>query len=290
MALLDPQTARSLQYVRVPPEGIDLEGFPDFLVVGPQRTGTTWLQKNLERHPEVFMASPKELFFFNLLDRPDFPLYQSSDLAWYLSHFRESEEEVARKQERSLSQYGMPYAPRVRGEATAGYAAMGPRLIREVAILNPGIKAILTVRDPVERAWSHAKLDLTTDKGGSISDVSDRQFEAFFKMRYQRRCGRYQEHISNWRQFLGRDALLVCLFEDLRDRPEEFLQRIFRFLGVRDDIRLNEGAVHRRENETRDIGVPPRYREMLDRILRNEIEEWRDLIGKYRKGLTGTSL
>ena len=124
---------------------------------------------------------------------------------------------------------------------------------------------------------------------GSISEVSDSQFEVFFKMRYQRRCGRYQEQISNWRQFLEPDALLVCLFEDLRDKSEEFLQRIFRFLGIRDDIRLNEGAVHRRENETEDIGVPPKYREMLNHILRKEIEEWEDLVGQYRKDQPVTS-
>lgn len=282
MAQLDQEKARLLRYVRVPPDGIDLGGFPDFLILGPQRTGTTWLQKNLERHPEVFMATPKELFFFNLLDLPSFPLYRSSDLEWYLSHFRESESEVARKQERALAQCGLPYTPRVRGEATAGYAAMGPHLIREVTILNPRIKAILTIRDPVERAWSHAKLDLTTDKGGSISEVSDSRFEAFFKTGYQKRCARYQEQISNWRQFLEPDALLVCLFDDLRDKSEEFLQRIFRFLGVREDVKLNQGSVRRRENETEDIEVPPRFREMLSQILRAEIEQWRDLVGRYR--------
>lgn len=41
--------------------------FPDFLLIGPQRTGTTWLHRNLILHPDIYMPPEKELYYFNNL-------------------------------------------------------------------------------------------------------------------------------------------------------------------------------------------------------------------------------
>ncbi len=55
------------------------------------------------------------------------------------------------------------YRPLVRGEATASYATLRGDVIRQIMLLNPGVKAILMVRDPVDRVWSHARKELMTD-------------------------------------------------------------------------------------------------------------------------------
>ena len=44
-----------LHWIRVARAGASLRNFPDFLIVGPQRTGTTWLFYNLRGHPEIFL-------------------------------------------------------------------------------------------------------------------------------------------------------------------------------------------------------------------------------------------
>ena len=38
---------------------------PNLLVIGASRAGTTWIDANLRRHPEVFMHATKELHFFD---------------------------------------------------------------------------------------------------------------------------------------------------------------------------------------------------------------------------------
>ena len=43
-------------------------------------------------------------------------------------------------------------------------------LIDEVVTLNPEIRVVLMVRDPVERAWSHAKKDLVRNRGRRFED------------------------------------------------------------------------------------------------------------------------
>jgi len=54
---------------------------PTFLVIGAQKSGTSWLAAMLGQHPEVFMASPKELHYFDLIENHD----RGPD--WYRSFF-----------------------------------------------------------------------------------------------------------------------------------------------------------------------------------------------------------
>src|SRR5437763_16018587 len=42
---------------------------PDFICVGPQKTGTGWLYEQLESHPDFWMPPIKELQYFNQLSR-----------------------------------------------------------------------------------------------------------------------------------------------------------------------------------------------------------------------------
>ncbi|MGE0611353.1 MAG: sulfotransferase domain-containing protein, partial [Hyphomicrobiales bacterium] len=37
---------------------------PDFLVIGAQKCGTTWLQEMLHQHPDVFVPEIKEVNYF----------------------------------------------------------------------------------------------------------------------------------------------------------------------------------------------------------------------------------
>ena len=127
--ILDDATRAQLRYTTTVRSGIDLRDFPDFLIVGPQRTGTTWLHANLREHPEVLMSEPKEIFFFSRLKTPEHPGYQSNDLEWYLKLFRYPLWRTLLKHGTSLRRYGEFFRPRVRGEATASYAALDPDII-----------------------------------------------------------------------------------------------------------------------------------------------------------------
>ena len=149
-----------LKYVKVPRGRVDLRCFPDFLLVGPHRTGTTWLYRNLYEHPEVLLSEPKELYFFDRLKTLDDPRYRSNELSYYLRFFRDTPASWARRMAHHLGKYRELYRPKVRGEATASYAVIDRDVIAEIATLNPNLKAVILIRNPVDRAWSHAKKDL----------------------------------------------------------------------------------------------------------------------------------
>ncbi len=276
--MIAPEIIDRLRYVRVTdPSAVDMSRFPDFLIIGPQRTGTTWLHANLREHPEVFLSEPKELFYFSRLC--DEHLHEERsippDLSWYLDFFKESPLRYLRKQALSLYFSRRLYAPRVRGEATASYAAMDREVIDELAVLAPGTKAIMMVRDPIERAWSHAKKDLVRNVGKKIEDVTDSEVEEFVSRPYQVRCARYAENLANWRSALGDDNVFVGRFEEVSARPVKLMCEVMSFLGVSADPRFAGRSVNTAVNPAGGSAIPPRYREMLERILSEELEAWR---------------
>ena len=117
--------------------------FPDFLIVGTKRGGTTSLFNYLLMHPGVLGLYPQLRgrkstdFFFKERGRGE---------RWYRSHFHT--ETYRRMVERRLG-----YRP-VSGEASP-YYLWDHRIAPQVKQICGGVKAIALLRDPVERAWSH---------------------------------------------------------------------------------------------------------------------------------------
>jgi hypothetical protein len=279
--LLKEDARARLRYVRAEPGRVDLSRFPDFLIIGPQRTGTTWLHANLREHPEIFLAEPKEIFFFSRIKTPEHPKFQSDALAWYLARFRYPPWLLGYKHAMCLSRYGERFRPKIRGEATASYAAIDRDVIEEIAALNPEIKAIMMVRHPVERAWSHAKKDLARNLGRSLESVTDEQFHAFFRDPYQIRCARYTECLDNWRSVLAPNHVLVGRFEEVATEPIDFLTRVLRFLGVSSEARYIPTSAKETINPTEGAAVPERHRRFLEDLLAEEVASWqRTFCGK----------
>ncbi len=273
--LLTEDLRARLRYVRTEPGPLDLSRFPEFLIIGPQRTGTTWLHANLREHPEILLAEPKELFFFSRIKTPEHPKFESDKLAWYLGHFRYPPWLLAYKHAMCVARHREFFHPKIRGEATASYAAIDRDVIEEIAALNPDIKAIMMVRDPVERAWSHAKKDLARNLGRSLDGITDEQFQAFFRDPYQIRCARYAECLENWRSVLAPGRVLVGRFEEMATLPMDFLIRVLRFLGVSSDRRHIQASASEAINPTEGSAVPERHRRFLEELLAQEIASWR---------------
>ncbi len=119
---------------------------------------------------------------------PDHRRFRFPYLEDYLRAMADTPRSTFKRNYDSLRKVGRLYSPRIRGEATASYAALPEEVIREIATLNPEIKAILMIRDPLERAWSHARKDLLIE--GQRAD--DLQTDALSRLLFkgeQRRPG-----------------------------------------------------------------------------------------------------
>ena len=172
---------------------------PDFLYIGTSKAGSTWLFNVLARHPDVFLASNKGLYYFDAhLDRGE---------EWYLGHFTGSAEFLTR------------------GEVSHSYLS-SPEAPRRIARLNPAMRLLVCLREPVDRAFSDY-LDLRKNQqyDGSFNGA----LESYPRLLDR---GRYATHLRRYLEVFPREQLLVQLFDDLKADPQAYADDVFDFLGV----------------------------------------------------------
>ena len=117
--------------------------------------------------------------------------------------------------------------------------------------LLPDVKLIVILRNPVDRAYSHYHHILRTNNeplsfekaielekeryaGEREQLIKDPDFvpDHYRKHSYLAR-GFYAEQLENWFRHYGRKQFLILATEDLRKSPQQTLDQIFDFLGVR---------------------------------------------------------
>ena len=282
--------------------------FPDFLIIGPQRTGTTWLVANLRYHPELQMSYPKELYFFNRLKLKenkysrhyyDFRWhliwkkpatffrevvkvfffdwfktgwFKANELEWYMRFFQDDFISRFSKKRENVERAPSDLKPKMIGEATATYAILDEDVIQDIMTINPDMKAILIVRDPAERAWSHAKKDLVRNAFRNMSDTSKDEFASFFTKEEQLKCGNHTGNIDKWSHYLKPENLFVGFYDDIQLRPAEMLMDLFEFLGVTADEKFVSPKATQIINGTGPSRIPAEYKTMLDDIFKEEKE------------------
>jgi hypothetical protein len=186
---------------------------PNFLYIGTSKAGSTWLFNTLAIHPQVHLASSKGLYFFDQ--------HYDRGVDWYLDQFR-----------------GAGDVPAV-GEISHSYLS-SPDAERRIAQLNPAMRLLVCLREPVDRAFSDY-LDLL--KNGHF----DGSFEAAVE-RYPRLVdrGRYATHLQRYFGCFPAEQISVQLFDDLRADPQSYADVTFDFLAV-DRLQLPSAALKRRQ-------------------------------------------
>lgn len=261
----------------------DLRNFPDFMILGPQRTGTTWLYFNLHLHPEILMHRMKETYFFSSVGKPPHPRCPFQTLEDYLDSFNETPGEILRKHYTSLRKSLTLYRPRLRGEASASYALLGEDLITEIIGFKPGLKGILMLRHPVERAWSHAKKTLVRDRSES-APVTLEAFRDYLKSSGQRQRADYRGMIERWQRHLRPAHLYLGRYDRIASEPGEFLADVERFLGVTTKALFFNRHLTIKLNPTSDFEIPADIESFLREFLASDIAAYEEILAEIGSG------
>jgi hypothetical protein len=188
---------------------------PNLIIIGAMRSGTSALARYLGAHPEVFMARVKEVRFF---DR-----YYDRGVDWYEQHFAGAR------------------AEKVVGEATPNYMYEECAIARMAQVV-PKARLIAILRNPVDRAYSHywhrralgretrtfEEIVAAATTGGPGGGAGSQPHQWYLDR------SRYLPQLLRVCRFYPREALLVSLFEDLRDAPGPTYAAICRFLEIDD--------------------------------------------------------
>lgn len=163
----------------------------------------------------------------------------------------------------------------VTGEATPGYAVLSEPHIASLVRRLPAVRLLYLLRDPVERAWSAARMRAEKRDVPPIEDwPSDAQI-AFLRERIPMglRHSDYAAVLDRWERHVPPDRLLVGFYDDVVAEPEAVLRSVYRFLGVGDDAsHVPEDA--RQPRNARAVGrtAPPEAGRWLTERLLNAIE------------------
>ena len=224
----------------------DLRPHPDYLIVGTKRGGTTSLHDYLLSHPGVLGLFPQLRgkkstdYFFESFQRGD---------AWYRSHFHTTAY-------RNVLQRRLGYRP-LGGEASPFYI-WDPRLAGRIRETCPDVKAVMLLRDPVERAWSHywerrangveplTFVDALAAEEDRTAGELDRMWQdpSYHSVPWDyytyRQRGVYLPQIENWLTHFPSDQLLILVSEEMYADPQGAFDQVCRFLGL-PEVALRRG-------------------------------------------------
>jgi len=189
------------------------ERLPDFLVIGAQKAGSTYLLNCLRDHPAIFMPHEE----VSLCERGPLVGTERQRVASRLAEAR-PEQVVGIKR------------PNLLGT---------PNSARWLADAMPQARLIAILRNPIERAVSGYFHYMTTglipvqplERG--LTQILDGTFDAEFPRAAEvLTFGRYHEHLARFEQAFSRAQLLVLLLDDVKAAHMTVLSQLFRFLNV----------------------------------------------------------
>lgn len=194
---------------------------PSFFVIGPPRTGTSWLHDVLSS--QASLPNPiKETRFFDL--------HFSRGLDWYLRYFKD-------------------HSDKRRGEVAPTYFA-DPDAHKRIAKTVPDARVVCIFRHPVERAVSLYNLK----RAYGMCPWSFE--EALLRDPELVESGKYATHLKKWQRTLGSQNVLVTFYGDLRDEPQAYLDRVADFIRI-PSFRISNAQ--RRIVHTSEDLTQPRY-------------------------------
>ncbi len=206
---------------------------PDFLVIGAPKAGTTALHAALAQHPDVFVSNPKEPKYW-LCDGAPPP-------AWCGPGDRHSQQEWIWRADQYFPLFEPAADHQVRGESTPFYLwSRGAH--RRIAEDLPRVRLVAVVRDPVDRAysnWMHLwsdGLEPESDFVTAFGREAERVSAGWAPFWRYRELGRYGEQLEHLHRYVDPARILVIRYRDLVDEPRETVDRVSRFLGIREGL------------------------------------------------------
>lgn len=215
----------------------------NFIGIGAQKSGTSWVYACLYEHPEV-CAPIKEIHFFS---RPRY----AQGISWYESHFKKCD------------------GRKICGEFSTSYL-YSKEAPERIKAHYPEVKLIAIVRNPVKRAISQFRNAIKAGEIGKEALFSEycTQDKSVLGQ------GLYFEQLSRYIELFNKEQILVLVYEDSKKDPEAFIKRIYDFLGV--DSAFTPSMLHSQINIAR---VPRMI--VIERVM-HHTAEWLRKVGLDR--------
>jgi len=271
---------------------------PDFMGIGPPKTATSWMYDILAAHPETSMPPMKEIGYWwakEFLPEATW-VTRFQDSHWFFSTRRSQIVQILEsalprvlwnQQARKRLAWSLRYAllPHndawydrlfdgrfMSGDITPKYCELGEKRIATLARRYPRMKIIVSLRDPVEREWSRAKMNLCSRRGRAVERVPHEEWIEHFNREWQAEANDYAGLIERWTRQFSAKRIHFFFFEEVVDDPWSVFLRLCEFLELGDPPESLRSVVARPRNVGRRKEIPARYASYLFTKHRKRIE------------------
>ncbi len=280
-----------------------------FFVIGAQKSGTTWLFRNLGRHPEVCTTDVKELNFWSMLDKgrslPSHMQRTADQIRMWGPLWPMRQQFYGRRQRKRYSDFRTSlsildgfdpphtsYASvllanlgpgrRIAGEVCPSYAQLKATTYRKMASLNDDVRFVYLLRDPIDRAIASARHNVKA-KFSRRGVTLERTLAELRRVLAAPTSGlirmsRYDLTFAELEQAVSPDRIRSYFFETFFDQSR--IDDLTDFLGVgRFDAEVDE-IVH--EGGGRDVEIP---QDIVDQIAVRLLPAYRAMQARFGDAL-----
>lgn len=265
--------------------------FPDFLCIGAQKAGTTWLYQNIKQHPDVLMPPRKEIHYFDdilplplimsifnpktfrqrkvvirRLLRPRNPT-DTQNRHWYLRFLLLP---------RTDAWYASMFSPgkgQITGDITPTYASIKESRVARAKALMPNVKVIYQLRNPIHQAWSQTAMHFYHWWGQSLRTTKDEQIKRYLDRKSNSKDAHYVNNLRTWEKFFPRHQFHIAFFDQLVQNPRDFLQNTCHFLDLDASEQFIPQTVHKERNVGQYPAIPEHFARYLARLYYEQIEQ-----------------
>ena len=234
---------------------------PDFLGIGAHKAGTTWLHHQLSQHKQVWLPPLKELHFFDRSTEYPSPNYlsatspmprffgtqpwQSKRMLQVFKYYIKSTLGLKFKESvwwRKIlfghydktwycNLFSQASSYQITGEVTPAYSILKSKDVSEIKCINPHVKLIFLIRNPIDRAWSAIRFN--SDRGYSnINLESSKEIIQALKKPGTMLRGDYERTLNVYLEYFDASQILICFYDAIQKDPVNLMSSITDFLGI----------------------------------------------------------
>jgi hypothetical protein len=229
---------------------------PAWLGIGAQRSGTTWFTDLLCQHPRVGVGTngKKEQHLLHKVGDGNLPAADYLDL--------------------------FPDDGVRRGEWTPQYFRHASAPAAAQRHLGGAVPILVLLRDPVERFLSAMRLNATRGTSPWPYPVP---------ITVQTWSGFYADQLAMWAHFVGRERMVVMVFEEVRRDPQRAVDAVWERLGV-PPVPLREVSRPSKSSSKVDWAAPDGLEEALGVLYGPQVrrlqEDWSLDLSSWRTPAT----
>lgn len=201
-----------------------MKNIPDFILVGTAKAGTSFLLKYLRQHSDIYLPNSNELYFHSKLRDFKGP-YDKAALKKQTSSFEEY-----------ISSFDGHSKEKIIGEFATDYLYSYEQSIKSIKkTVGADVKIVIILRNPVDRTFSHykhvvSKFQEPLSFWNAIDSQEKRKKDKWRWVYQYAKISEYYNQVKAYKEAFKN--VHVIIYEDLRDKPIETIDKLYEFLDL----------------------------------------------------------